>query len=44
MVETQVKPSEEVVENPATFEGIKSKLEEHKIEFKLTTHEPVLTS
>ena len=44
----------EIKEDPATFERIKAKLEEMKIDFKLTTvshpsfnsfqHEPVLTS
>ena len=36
--------SQQEQENPATFERIKAKLDEMQINYKLTTHAPVLTS
>ena len=35
---------EKIEEDPATFERIIAKFKEMNIDFKLTTHEPVLTS
>lgn len=34
----------EPAENPASFEKIKAQLEEHKVKYTLTKHDPVRTS